>query len=181
MQALCPEYGTTWRWLDLQFLWLWGEALRPLDHDVRHEIVTLLLWIVRQRLLQLWLAQRLGSHGVMSYETWWRRYRASSPLALCASTHTVKDMKTFTYRMGQETDIRVIGSSIHSREHETLRLRVDGDEVPLIVHVAEPCWSYLQCAQLELDTETLWCSFTEHERQWGEYTVHTHRVPLLQL
>lgn len=190
MQDLVPEYEPRWRWLDLQYLWLWNEAMTELLPELRTDVTLLMVWIVRRRYLELMLASRACNEGgVMHYSEWWRDRRAISPLALCAALPSRDAFDRFRHEMWNDNANRVVSSSIHTGEHETMQLRVPGEValISLIIHVVpNTAFVHLRDVTLEIQDDTLWCSYTvrgeSYQRRRPGLGVSTpYRVPLMQL
>jgi hypothetical protein len=188
MEDLCPGYGTRWRWLDLQYAWLWSEALAPLPLELRQELVALMQWIVRRRYLALLLASKyapsMGYVGICDWDSW-RARRATPPLALCLECPNKKRFDECRYKLWKDDVVRVVESSIHSRDHETMQLRMRGDDsaIRLIVHVNTRCEIEAghRDVQLTLRDDTIWCCFREYHTYPEHIGTSQYQMPLMQL
>lgn len=191
MQQLCPQYQRAGS-LDLRWLWHWKMALDSGFGvtDLVHHIIGIMLWIVRRRYMQFLLAQLAVPYGYMGYSTYWQSNRVIDPLQLCVGCKNVKLLGEFSRVLWDRKTCHVVSSYVHSSEHETLMLRMDGEpcHIGLIIHVdsdMEVC--RLENVTLTPTPETIWCEYTVRERRWHperdvmSWTWTPRREPLMAL
>lgn len=166
MQDLLPEYGPQWRYLDLFYLWLWNEALTKLVPELRTDLTRSMVWIVRRRYLELMLTERASREGgVMHYSDWWRKRTVNSPLDMCVALPDRNAMQRFVREMWKGDVVHPVSASIHSGEHQTMKLHVPGEpeEISLIVHVTRDDFTLRNCrcsVQILDEGDTFRCVYT---------------------
>lgn len=189
MQQLCPQYRSVGS-LDLLWVWNWKMALNSAIGvtDLVHHVIGIMLWIVQRRSMQFTLAQLATPYGYMGYSTYWQSNRVISPLDLCVGCKNVKLLREFSLMLWKCDQCRVVSSSVYSSEHETMCLRLNDEDIKLIILVdPDMIRCHLEDVTLIATGETVWCEFVVRERRWHmdrdieSWTKTPHRESLMAL
>jgi len=178
MQQLWPEY-TQWRTRDLYYVWTWKEALSSIVTDTQKEIILLMFWIVKRRFFELIIASKVKPNHLL-YSDYWKYYRALPLGELCVACPNRKEFDKLSESLWREKTIRVISASHYGGDHSTLTLRLEREEVRLMLVVfggdlkSEKKFSNI-CLIDKCDT--IWCQY----RVLKGDEVNFWAMPLMQL